>query len=306
MGHSEMLLAVAGLKQDAITERTQKLAGGDWSMFTPGDRAAFAFARKQAKDPASITASDVQELIRHFGTERTIDIIWWSCRCHYMTRVADAFQLPLERENVFQGLAAKEPAKQATEKDDGFVSLFDGKDLAGWKQIGGKQGVWGAEDGIIVCKSAGGGWLSTEKKYADFILRLEYRMQPGGNSGVFIRAPHEGNPWITGMEIQLLDDAHPKYKNLKPYQYTGSIYGVVPPAKSAIKPAGQWNQIEIAAQGKKVKVVVNGEAVVEADLDQHKAAEKEHPGITRKEGHIGLQSHDDRIEFRNVRIRVLK
>jgi len=103
MGHCEMLLAVAGLKEDAVAERTRRLAEGDWSDFPAGERAAYAFARKQARAPASISSSDVGELIKHFGPERTIDVLWWNSRCHYMTRVADAFQLPLERDNVFQG-----------------------------------------------------------------------------------------------------------------------------------------------------------------------------------------------------------
>src|SRR5437879_4800991 len=113
MGHCEMLLAVAGLDRDAITERTRLLASGDWSHFSPAERAAFAFARKQAKSPASITSEDVADLVRHFGKERALDVIWWACRCHYMTRVADALQLPLERENVFEGLTpGKEPPKK--------------------------------------------------------------------------------------------------------------------------------------------------------------------------------------------------
>jgi hypothetical protein len=113
MGHTEMLLAVAGLDDDAVTERTSQLASGDWSKFSPGDRTAFAFARKQAKAPWSITDTDVRGLINHFGTERTIDILWWTARCHYMTCVADAFQLPLERENVFKGTpAVKEKPKK--------------------------------------------------------------------------------------------------------------------------------------------------------------------------------------------------
>ena len=101
MGHTEMLLAVAGLDDKAIKERTKKLADGDWSGFPAAERAAFDYARKMSKEPWSITDADVDELKRHFGTERAIDVIWWACRCHYMTRVADAFQLPLERENVF-------------------------------------------------------------------------------------------------------------------------------------------------------------------------------------------------------------
>ncbi|SRR5579883_415157 len=102
MGHCEMLLAVAGLDKSALDERTRRLASGDWSSFPPGDRAAFLFARKQSREPWSITAEDLDRLVDHFGTERTLDIVWWACRCHYMTRVADAFQIPLERDNVFE------------------------------------------------------------------------------------------------------------------------------------------------------------------------------------------------------------
>jgi hypothetical protein len=113
MGHCEMLLAVAGLKENEVAERTKKLASGDWSSFPVAERVALAFARKQAKEPWSITAEDWQALVTHFGPERAIDVLWWSCRCHYMTRVADAFQLPLERENVFQP-----PPMPAGEKKD--------------------------------------------------------------------------------------------------------------------------------------------------------------------------------------------
>ena len=103
MGHSEMLLAVAGLDEKQIAERTKKLAEGDWSMFPPAECSAFAFARKLSKEPWNISNGDVAELRQQFGDVRMLDVIWWACRCHYMTRVADAFQLPLERENVFEG-----------------------------------------------------------------------------------------------------------------------------------------------------------------------------------------------------------
>jgi hypothetical protein len=112
MGHCEMLLAVAGLDRDAITERTRLLASGDWSKLSAAERAAFVFARKQARDLSSVTTEDVQTLVRHFGQVRALDVIWWSCRCHYMTAVADAFQLPLERENVF----AAPPADKKTKR----------------------------------------------------------------------------------------------------------------------------------------------------------------------------------------------
>lgn len=99
-----MLLAVAGLDDKAVQDRTSRLASGDWSSFSVADRAAFAFAKKQSRQPWTITREDIATLERHFGHERTLDVIWWACRCHYMTRVADAFQLPLEKDNVFQGL----------------------------------------------------------------------------------------------------------------------------------------------------------------------------------------------------------
>ncbi len=115
-----MLLAVAGLDKSALDERERRLASGDWSSFSPGDRAAFRFARKQSREPWSIDAADMDRLIDHFGPERTLDILFWACRCHYMTRVADAFQIPLERENVFKGMPSsgrKEKARAPSAKE---------------------------------------------------------------------------------------------------------------------------------------------------------------------------------------------
>lgn len=106
-----MLLAVAGLDEQAILERTKKLADGDWSVFPPAERAAFAFARKLSNEPWTISQADRDDLRSHFGPVRMYDVIWWACRCHYMTRVADAFQLPLERENVFGGYFPPMPKK---------------------------------------------------------------------------------------------------------------------------------------------------------------------------------------------------
>lgn len=113
MGHGNMLLAVAGLKDEDVKERTKRLAAGEWDHFAPAERQAFAFTVKLTKSPATVTGSDVKELVRTFGVERAIDLIWYSSWVNYMTRVADAFQLPLERENVF---ATPNPPK-ATKKD---------------------------------------------------------------------------------------------------------------------------------------------------------------------------------------------
>jgi alkylhydroperoxidase family enzyme len=101
MGHAEMLLAVAGLKPDDVKSLTKKLATGDWSDFPPAQRAAYALAYKLTKDPAAVTDADRAALVAVFGRERAVDLIWYVAWCNYMTRVADAFQLPLEKENCF-------------------------------------------------------------------------------------------------------------------------------------------------------------------------------------------------------------
>jgi hypothetical protein len=195
------------------------------------------------------------------------------------------------------------------EKAEGFVPLFNGKDLTGWHCYGGKAEVWKAEDGLLVCAAEGGGWLGTERDYADFVLRLEYRLQAAGNSGVYLRAPEKGHISRVGMEIQILDDDHPRYKGLDYYQYTGSLYHVVPPKRHVTKPAGQWNAMEIRCEGRRLVVLVNGVKVVDEDLDrlrEDKAVAKEHPGLARTTGRLGLQSHSERVEFRRLRVKELK
>jgi hypothetical protein len=198
---------------------------------------------------------------------------------------------------------AKPPAKGAPE---GFTPLFNGKDLTGWKVYNGKASVWGADvkAGVLYVTGRGGGWLLTENEYRDFELRLEYKVPKHGNSGVALRAPRKGRTSSEGMEIQILDDED--YKGLKPWQYTGSIYGVVPPSKRAAKPVGEWNAMRIVAKGRQVTVEINGVKVVDANLaDYEKQHAKAHPGILRSQGHLGVQSHDGRVEFRNLYVKPL-
>jgi hypothetical protein len=196
------------------------------------------------------------------------------------------------------------------EKADGFAPLFNGKDLTGWKNYDAKKSdLWAVENGTIVCLGEGGGWLGTEKGYADFVLRLEYRLSPGGNSGVYLRAPDAG--WISrvGMEIQILDDAQKSYEKVQRWQNTGAIYHVVAPTELAGKPAGEWNAMEIRAEKRQIIVTLNGKKVVDADLDECLKDEKiaqEHPGLKRTSGKVGLQSHTDRVEFRNLRVKEIK
>jgi hypothetical protein len=191
--------------------------------------------------------------------------------------------------------------------DAGFVPLFDGKTLAGWRQIGGKSGVWKVEEGNLVRQGQGGGWLGSERSYADFVLRLEFRLSPGSNSGVYLRAPADSSHISrTGMEVQILDEPHPSFKNVKPWQLTGAIYHVAPPEPGHMKPTGEWNSMEIQAEGAHAIVRLNGAKIVDDRLDAHPDLEREHTGLKRKEGLIGLQSHNDRVEFRKIRIKALR
>ncbi len=198
------------------------------------------------------------------------------------------------------------PSVRCADKDvpEGFEALFNGKDLTGWKvNEGGKMEVWGAEDGVLFVNGKGGGWLMTEKEYADFEVRLEYKMPKHGNSGVALRSPMKGDPAYVGMEIQLLDDAG--WEGLRPAQHTGSIYDVVPSSEQPNKPLGEWNKMRITAKGRHITVELNGTKIVDANLDDHKEHADKHPGLLRDKGHLGLQSHDGRVEFRNLYVKAL-
>jgi hypothetical protein len=191
----------------------------------------------------------------------------------------------------------------------GFEPLFNGKDLTGWKPTG-KPEVWAAESGAIVCKGGGGGYLLTDTEYGDFEFRCEYRWgAEGGNSGVGLRTPAKGDPAYAGMEIQLIDDENwekvRKFK-LAPYQHTGSIYDVQPAKKAKNKPIGEWNSIRILCHGRKVRIEQNGVELVNANLDDYESKYAKHPGLKRTTGHIGFQSYNVRVEFRNVWIKELK
>lgn len=192
--------------------------------------------------------------------------------------------------------------------DKGFTPLFNGKDLTGWTLFAKSGSGYKVENGTIVCPEDGGGNLLTDKEYSDFILRLDFKLSPGGNNGVGLRAPLAGDVAYSGMEIQILDQEHERYKGkLQPWQHTGSIYNVFPAKGDALKPVGQWNHYEITAKGPKVKIVLNGKTLVDADLSTVKDPEvlKKHPGIQRTSGRVGFLGHKTRVEFRNIEIKEL-
>lgn len=190
---------------------------------------------------------------------------------------------------------------------EGFTRLFNGQDLNGWRCTG-RPDAWVVEDGVIVCKGGGGGWLLTEKEYGDFELRCEYRWaKSGGNSGIALRTPlaFNSDPAYAGMEIQLIDDEGWPGK-LADYQHTGSIYDVQPANPAVNKKIGEWNQVRIVCQGRKVLVEQNGKELVHANLDDYMSKFDRHPGLKRTRGVIGFQSYNIRVEFRNIHIKELK
>lgn len=193
-------------------------------------------------------------------------------------------------------------------QEEGFVSLFNGKNLDGW--VGNKES-YQAKDGMIVIepKNGGGGNLLTEKEYGNFILRFEFQLTPGANNGLGIHAPLTGDAAYVGKEIQILDNEADKYSKLEVYQYHGSVYGVIPAKRGFLKPTGEWNQQEVIVQHPKIKVILNGETILEGDyLEASKNGtldKKDHPGLQRSNGHLGFLGHGDVVLFKNIRIKEL-
>jgi hypothetical protein len=191
------------------------------------------------------------------------------------------------------------------EKQQGFKLLFDGTHLDNW--VGNKAGYL-LQDGAIMVnpKSEGGGNLYTKDEYADFEFRFEFQLTPGANNGLGIRAPLEGDAAYVGMELQILDNEAEIYKNLKPYQYHGSIYGVAPARRGYLRPIGEWNEEVVVVKGTRVKVILNGETITDADIKEASISgtmdHNQHPGLKRTSGHIGFLGHGDVVRFRNIRV----
>jgi hypothetical protein len=190
---------------------------------------------------------------------------------------------------------------------DKFESLYNGKDLAGWHVKGGKLDSWKANGEMISCVAPGGGWLTSDREYGDFVLRLEYRIPAGGNSGVGIRYPAEGDPAHVGMEIQVLDDAAPQYKDLNPAQYNGGIYYQSPPKARAAKAPGEWNRYVIRCKGPNIRVQLNGVEIQNVNVEEFVKGEGGHKPLAERprSGFVGLQSHGDQVDFRKIEIREL-
>jgi len=194
-------------------------------------------------------------------------------------------------------------------QEEGFVPLFDGQSLTGW--VGNKSSYL-VKDGMIVIEPQGGGGgnLYTEKEYGNFVLRFEFQLTPGANNGLGIHAPLEGDAAYVGKELQILDNEAEKYATLQPYQYHGSVYGVIAAKRGYLRPTGEWNQQEVRVQHPYITIVLNGEVILEGNyLEASKNGtldKKEHPGLQRSRGHIGFLGHGDVVRFRNIKIKEIQ
>jgi hypothetical protein len=190
-------------------------------------------------------------------------------------------------------------------KDESFTPLFNGHDLTGWQ---GSTENYEVVDGAIRCKAAKGGLLLTDKEYGNFIARLEFRLPPGGNNGLALRSPGQGDPAYQAMtELQVLDSEHAKYAKLDDRQYHGSAYGMASAKRGYLRDAGQWNFQEVTVTGSKIKVELNGNVILDTDLSTvtEFMAGRPHPGKDRTSGFFGFAGHNDPVEFKNVSIKEL-
>lgn len=193
----------------------------------------------------------------------------------------------------------------ASKNNEGFESIFNGKDLEGWA---GAVENYEVVDGMIKCKPGKGGVLHTKDEYENFVVRLQFRLPEAGNNGLAIRYNGEGNAAYNGMcELQVLDTEHPKYKTIDPRQAHGSAYGMVPAARGYLRPTGEWNFEEVTVNGSTVKVELNGTVILDTDLSKvtEFMANTPHPGKDRTRGFFGFAGHTDPVEFREIQIKAL-
>lgn len=187
----------------------------------------------------------------------------------------------------------------------GFHPVFDGTDFAGWA---GPIDNYEVKDGAIVCRPNKGGTIYTQEEFSDFVVRLEYKLPPGGNNGLAIRYPGHGDTAYVGMcEVQVLDDTHPMYAKLDKRQYNGSVYGMIAAQTGYLRQVGEWNYEEVTVKGPKIKVELNGTVIIDGDVSKvtQFMANSPHPGKDRPKGHFGFAGHNDPVMFRKIEIKKL-
>lgn len=209
--------------------------------------------------------------------------------------------------NIFiREFTPKESTEYLAKRDKKtFTSIFNGKNFDGWS---GPIDNYEVKDGAIICKPGKGGTIYTKEQYADFVARVEFKLPPGGNNGLAIRYPGQGDTAYVGMcELQVLDNDADMYKKLDARQYHGSVYGIIPAARGFLRPVGEWNYQEVTVKGSTIRVELNGTEILNGDVSKVKEfmANSPHPGKDRTSGHFGFAGHGDAVQFRNVSIKKL-
>ena len=205
-------------------------------------------------------------------------------------------EVPLGGQFVFRNIQLTELSHQP---------LFDGGDLGHWEGAGSPaEKCWKVAEGELIGLKQKGPWLRTKQQYGDFNLRLDYQVEPGANSGVYVRVPADGNHHRdstaqaeAGFEIQILDDSAKRYANLKDYQYCGGLYDIAGPKHRVCRTPGEWNTMEIDCRGQRVRVRHNGLVIIDATTEAFPLL-----ALRKTEGFLGLQNHGGGVRFRNVRI----
>ena len=187
----------------------------------------------------------------------------------------------------------------------GFASMFNGQNFAGWEGAGQPaETCWKIENGLLICTGQKGPWLRTCREYDNFSMRFDYLVNVGGNSGVYVRVPSDGNHHRendtkppAGFEVQVLDDAAKEHAKLKDFQYSASIYDIAGANPRNTRPPGEWNTLEIVCDGDRVITRHNGVTVTDITGESHPLIK-----LRQRTGYLGLQNHSTEVKFRNLRI----
>jgi hypothetical protein len=311
------LLLIAGAAAGVWIRTSSRPAGGTETPIasalppaataSPVDRDAPITARVAAEESASSvrqTAFFESSEPLPPGVNDPAGIVPAGAEAEVISTDATTAAMPLSAPALFSPGSRPAPIEDVAESQ--FTPLHNGVDLTGWTVQDGKADAWRVADGVIHCNRGNGGWLRTDREYSDFELRCDVQLAPGANTGIAFRFPDTGSPPLTGIEVQLIDDAAEKYVSLRNDQHTGSLYYLLPPVKFEPLAPGQWHSLRLLVLGSQIRVEIDGATMNDVDLDQLPAGEKPHPLRSRPvSGYIGLQSSAGEVQFRQVRIRDL-
>lgn len=209
------------------------------------------------------------------------------------------------------------PTQQKAEPN-GFVSLFNGQDLSGW--LTGPDNAWVVEEGVITLRREMDGkehnadYLWAKETYGDFVLDLECKIPDRANSGIFLRTSDLKDPVYTGIEVQVANSYG--RETLSRTGTAGAVYDCLAPTKNTVREPGQWNHFRITCQGSRIRIQLNGEQILEMDLNQWTQPNRNPDGSNNKfpkplkdfarKGHVGLQDHGRPVWYRNIKIKKLE